>query len=368
MNTVRVETGVPYEVRIGRGAIFQTGEWLASLTPSRSVALISDDTVDALYGDAVQTSLSQAGFQAARFCFPHGETNKTLATFGRIIDFLADNHLTRADTVVALGGGVTGDMAGFAAATYLRGIQVAQIPTTLLAMVDSSVGGKTGVDIAAGKNLVGAFYQPIGVLCDPDTLRTLPPEVLADGMAEVVKYGMLCDAALFASLMEGTPPLSAMETVIERCVAIKAGVCAGDECDRGQRQMLNLGHTFGHAIERCSEYRIPHGHAVAIGMVYVARIAVALGICDGSCLTALQDTLKRNGLPVTSPFTAEALACAALGDKKRAGDTLTLVLPKAIGECTLYPVPVQRLVELAETAIAKADTDATVNLDRKGER
>ncbi len=351
MKSVHVQTDVPYEVTIGRGLLHAAGEWLAKLTPSRVAALISDETVAALYGDSVTQNLTQAGFHVHRFTFPAGEQNKTLVTYGRMLDFLAASQCTRADTVVALGGGVTGDMAGFAAATYLRGVRVVQLPTTLLAMVDSSVGGKTGIDLAAGKNLAGAFHQPSGVLCDPDTLATLPTDVLADGMAEAIKYGVLCDASLFEMLAGGMPAMDTMESIIQRCVAIKAGVCAEDECDRGQRQLLNLGHTFGHAIERCSDYQMPHGHAVAIGMVYVTRISQRLGLCPADCVARLQSALAANGLPVAAPYTAEALAQAALGDKKRAGGTLTLVLPKAIGACVLYPVQVNELQTLASIAL-----------------
>lgn len=350
MKKVHVATGNAYDVTIGRGLLDKAGEWLAALTPSRLAALVADDTVDALYGSRVAAALEGAGFAVLRFTFPHGEQNKTLATYGQILDFLAENRVTRADTVVALGGGVTGDMTGFAAATYLRGVNVAQIPTTLLAMVDSSVGGKTGVDLPAGKNLAGAFHQPIGVLCDVDALVTLPPEVYADGMAEAIKYGVLCDAPLFEALKQGSAT-EALPEIVARCVAIKAGVCAGDECERGQRQMLNLGHTFGHAIERCSGYTLPHGHAVAVGMVYAARIAAHLGLCNPTCVPQVVAALQANGLPTSAAYPAGAIAEAALGDKKRAGGTLTLVLPKAIGQCILYPVPVEDLPALAQVAI-----------------
>ncbi len=350
MRKVHVATDRAYDVIIGRGLLDTAGQWLSGLTASRLAALVADGSVDALYGDRVAASLVGAGFTVLRFTFPPGEPSKTLATYGRILDFLAENRLTRADTVVALGGGVTGDMAGFAAATYLRGVNVAQIPTTLLAMVDSSVGGKTAVDLPAGKNLVGAFHQPIGVLCDVDTLATLPSDVAADGMAEAVKYGVLCDAALYETLKAGIAA-AALEEAVERCIAIKAGVCAGDECDRGQRQMLNLGHTFGHAIERCSGYRLPHGHAVAVGMVYAARIAAHLRLCDTGCVAQVIAALRANHLPVEAPYAAADLAEAALGDKKRAGGTITLVLPKAIGQCVLYPVPVGELPTLAQVAL-----------------
>ncbi|MDD3212341.1 MAG: 3-dehydroquinate synthase, partial [Eubacteriales bacterium] len=274
---------------------------------------------------------------------------KTLATYGQLLDFLAENHLTRSDTVVALGGGVTGDMAGFAAATYLRGVNVAQIPTTFLAMVDSSVGGKTGVDLKAGKNLAGAFHQPIGVLCDADTLDSLPADVFADGAAEAIKYGVLCDEPLFETLAAGHYR-DGIEAIISRCVSIKADICAADEREHGQRQLLNLGHTFGHAIERLSGYTVPHGHAVATGMVYAARIAVRLNRCEPEAVTRLMAALRNNNLPTESEYLPEQLAEAATVDKKRAGDTLTFVLPAAIGRCELVPMPVERLPELAAFA------------------
>jgi len=353
MSTVTVNTARPYEVRIERGLLKRTGEQLSALTRSRAAALVADDTVDALYGGAVRSALADAGFQTETITFPHGEAAKTLATYGRILDFLAENRLTRADTVVALGGGVTGDLAGFAAATYLRGVNVLQIPTTLLAMVDSAVGGKTGVDLPAGKNLAGAFHQPLAVLCDPDTLDSLPQETFADGAAEAVKYGLLCDEPLFGTLETGAYRAQ-IEAVVERCVRIKAEICAADEREAGRRQLLNLGHTFGHAVELLSGYRVPHGHAVAIGMVCAARMAVSLGRCGADCLPRLTAALRKNDLPVETGYAPQALADAALVDKKRAGNTLTFVLPNAMGRCELYPVPVERLVEMARRALGEA--------------
>ncbi len=353
MKTVAVHTAKPYEVRIGDGLLTQAGEWLRLLTKARAAALIADDTVDSLYGDTVADSLSTAGLRVARLRFAHGEAAKNLNMYGDILRFLAENRLTRSDAVVALGGGVTGDLAGFAAATYLRGIAVLQIPTTLLAMVDSSVGGKTGVNLAAGKNLVGAFHQPIGVLCDTNTLATLPPEIFADGAAEAIKYGVLCDESLFATLATGDWRAQ-VENVIARCVGIKADVCATDEREAGRRQLLNLGHTFGHAIERLSDYTIPHGHAVAVGMVYATRMAAGLGLCGTDCLPRLMAALAANALPIAAKYAPAALADAALIDKKRAGDTLTFILPRSIGACEPVPVPVERLLELAALATGEA--------------
>lgn len=225
-----------------------------------------------------------------------------------------------------------------------------QIPTTLLAMVDSSVGGKTGLNLSSGKNQAGAFYQPCVVLCDPDTLWTLTPEHLADGVAECIKYGVLGDAELFELLKDGKWHAE-MLRVIETCVRAKARLVEEDERDTGCRQLLNLGHTLGHAIEKCSEYGISHGHAVAVGMVYAARLAEKMNLCNETVVPAVMEALLANHLPVTSPFTAEELCRAALSDKKRSGGSITFVLPHAVGEAGLHPVPVNDLPKLAEMAV-----------------
>ncbi len=353
MNSVRVNAGRPYGVLIGRGLLARTGETaLDALGKPCAAAMLTDDTVDALYADAVQRSLEQSGFTVCRFAMPHGETNKNLRTWETMLDFLAAERLTRTDCVIALGGGVVGDMAGFAAASYLRGVSLIQIPTTLLAMVDSSVGGKTGLNLSAGKNLAGAFYQPHMVLCDPDALNTLPADVLADGVAEAVKYGVLGDAPLFELLSSGSWS-ARTEEIITRCVSAKATLVEADERDTGSRQLLNLGHTLGHAIERCSGYAVSHGHAVAVGMVYAARLASRLGLCGGEVLTQIVAALEANRLPVSAPYAADELCAVALSDKKRAGGTLTFVLPEAIGQCALYPVAVEKLPEMVGMAVSE---------------
>jgi len=237
--------------------------------------------------------------------------------------------------VVALGGGVVGDMAGFAAATYLRGVPFAQIPTTLLAMVDSSVGGKTAVDLPAGKNLAGAFYQPGIVLCDYETLRTLPTEVYYDGCAEMIKHGVILSAELFELLKE---PISVgmgevMEDVIARNVTIKRDIVAADEKETGIRQILNFGHTIGHGIEKHSDYRVTHGKAVAIGMVIASRAASRMGLCGEDCHREIVEAVKRYQLPTETDIPAEKLIEAAFFDKKRKGQYITLILPERIGKC-----------------------------------
>ncbi len=353
MRIVEVRTGTPYQVRIERGLLDQLGsEMLALLGKTCKVALLTDETVNALYGDRAAASLQNSGFATVRYANQVGEEHKTLADWQKMLEFMAQEHLTRSDCIVALGGGIVGDMAGFAAACYLRGIRFVQVPTTLLAMVDSSVGGKTGVNLASGKNQLGAFYQPRMVLCDPDVLSTLPPETLADGVSESIKYGVLGEDEVF-NWFENADWTAHTEELIERCIKAKAAVVEADERDTGCRQLLNLGHTLGHAIEKESNYEVTHGHAVAIGMVLATKLALQLELCQPDAVDRLIRTLERNHLPTATQLTAQQLADAALSDKKRTGGTLTLVLPTRIGHCQLHPVPVDSLNELIALSLEK---------------
>ena len=351
MNTVTVTASGTYDVRIGSGVLEQLGEAAAAVFPGRSAALVSDDTVFALYGSRAVTLLEQAGFSVYTFVFPHGEASKNGQTYLQLLDFLAQHRLTRADGIVALGGGVTGDLAGFAAATYLRGIRYIQIPTTLLAMVDSSVGGKTAIDLPAGKNLCGAFYQPVLVLCDPDTLHTLPRRILLDGCAEVIKYGMLGSKDLFYRVDCG-PEEQDWTQVITDCVSMKRDVVQADEFDNGVRQCLNLGHTLGHAVEANSHYTLSHGQAVAIGMAMITRAAAAMGFCTREPVLRLQEVLGTYDLPSLPTCTAEEIFTAALGDKKRRDGRLTLVVPTDVGSYTLHTIPMADLPRWIEAGMA----------------
>ena len=283
--------------------------------------------------------MQKAGFDVTSFTFPHGEQSKNLSVYADILNALAARHLSRKGLVVALGGGVVGDMAGFAAATYLRGIRFVQIPTTLLSQVDSSVGGKTAVDLPAGKNLVGAFCQPSLVLCDPHVLSTLPDPVFYDGCAEVIKAAMLKSHAFFEDLQK-TPPREQLEHMLEFCISMKRDVVEEDEFDTGARQYLNLGHTFGHAVEAASAFSISHGCAVSIGMVMMTRAAVKKGYCKEDTLEQLIALLKQYHLPTEVPYPALSLLGIVRSDKKTMGGTVTLVVPEKIGRCTLVPVPV----------------------------
>ncbi len=346
MKTVEVRTGTPYQVRIERGLLDRLGEeMLPVLGKPCTAVILTDRTVDGLYGNRAAASLERSGFRTLRYAIEPGEAHKTLEDWHGMLTFMAQQQVTRSDCIVALGGGIPGDMAGFAAACYLRGIRFVQVPTTLLAMVDSSVGGKTGVNLENGKNQVGAFYQPKLVLCDPDVLSTLPAETLADGVSESIKYGMLGDTEVF-DWFENGDWTARTEELIQRCVQAKADVVEADERDTGCRQLLNLGHTLGHAIEKNSDYAITHGHAVAIGMVLAAKLAVRLELCGDDTVERLTATLERNQLPVTTGYTAAQLTEAALSDKKRTGGTLTLVLPETVGRCRLQPVEVAQLQSL----------------------
>lgn len=342
MTTVTVRASRPYEVTIGRGLLDTVGRQAAGQWKGRSAAVVSDSTVASLYLNRVKDSLERAGFRVHSFVFPAGEDQKNGGTYLKLLEFLAARRLTRADGLIALGGGVVGDLAGFAAATFLRGIGFLQLPTTLLAAVDSSVGGKTAIDLTNGKNLAGAFYQPQAVLCDLDTLDTLPAEVFADGCAEVIKYGMIGDPALLARL-ETVDFRADPEELVARCVAQKRDLVEQDEFDTGARQLLNLGHTLGHGVEACSGYTVSHGRAVAIGMTLVTRAAVAFGRCPAEVLPRLRRLLERYGLPDATAYSAQALYEKTLSDKKRSGDTISLVVPIAWGASQLVRIPVSEL-------------------------
>ena len=342
MTTVTVRASRPYEVTIGRGLLDTVGRQAAGQWKGRSAAVVSDSTVAPLYLNRVKDSLERAGFRVHSFVFPAGEDQKNGGTYLKLLEFLAARRLTRADGLMARGGGVVGDLAGFAAATFLRGIGFLQLPTTLLAAVDSSVGGKTAIDLTNGKNLAGAFYQPQAVLCDLDTLDTLPAEVFADGCAEVIKYGMIGDPALLARL-ETVDFRADPEELVARCVAQKRDLVEQDEFDTGARQLLNLGHTLGHGVEACSGYTVSHGRAVAIGMTLVTRAAVAFGRCPAEVLPRLRRLLERYGLPDATAYSAQALYEKTLSDKKRSGDTISLVVPIAWGASQLVRIPVSEL-------------------------
>lgn len=332
MQKVHVNASRSYDIFIGSGLLDNAGEYISAAIKARHVCVVTDDTVDKLYSGRMMKTLADNGFNAVKFVFPHGEASKCHKTLIELYDFLADNGFTRSDALIALGGGVTGDLTGFAAASYMRGIGFVQVPTTVLAQTDSSVGGKTAVDIAGGKNLVGAFYQPQLVLCDTDTLSTLTPEFFADGMAEVVKYGMIKSKELFDILTERDIHEN-LEDIITRCVSIKAQVVENDEREKGERMLLNFGHTLGHAIEKYYNYTgMSHGYAVAIGMSTFTHMAERRGMCAQGVSAKLDALLKKCHLPLTTEAPMDVLFKNSLGDKKRLSSGMNIIICPEIGE------------------------------------
>lgn len=351
MKTIKVTASKNYDVLVGRGLLQEVGEHTKKVTGAQKIALVSDSNVWPLYGERAVSSLKTSGFsQVSTFVFPAGEESKNGQTYLSLLNFLAEEKLTRSDCIVALGGGVVGDMAGFVAATYLRGVDYIQIPTTVLAAVDSSVGGKTAIDLPSGKNLAGAFYQPKLVLCDIDTLETLPEDIFRDGCAEIIKYGILYDPQLFSHLQESGLNFD-REAVISRCVELKRDVVAADEFDRGERQKLNLGHTIGHSVEANSHYTISHGKAVAIGMAIVSRAAAKSNLCASKTATDIENVLKTFSLPTSTSNSASSIYQSALSDKKRFGDSVNLIVPIEIGKCAIHCVTIAELQTFIEAGL-----------------
>ena len=342
MISIPVSASTDYNVLIERGLISRVGEETAKLTKPAKAVIVSGPNTYPLYGEAVTASLESAGFDVLHFIHQGGETAKSLETYGELLNFLCDSHISRSDILVALGGGVTGDLTGFVAATYLRGISFVQIPTTLLATVDSSVGGKTAINLNSGKNQAGCFYQPIAVFCDPDTLKTLPDADYRCGCAEIVKYGVLAGGELFDTVSSGGIKQSE-EAVIASCVKMKSDIVNEDEFDRGTRMLLNLGHSIGHAVEKCSGYAVRHGDAVAVGMAMIARAAADKGFCSTDCRDKIIDTLRKYGLPTETSFKAEELFEASKADKKISGGKMHLIVPEKIGSCRIESIDIDAL-------------------------
>ena len=317
MTTIHVTASRDYDVLVQPGLLDDAGAQIARvLGTGRTAAIVAGETVAGLYAGRLAASLTRAGFRAVTFTYPGGEHCKTLATYAALLDFLAAHRLSRSDLIVALGGGVTGDLAGFAAATYQRGIPFVQVPTTLLAAVDSSVGGKTAVNLASGKNQVGCFYQPSLVLCDPDTLRTLPPRQISAGLAESVKMALTSDADLLDRIERSADLTAGLPEIIARSLTIKKNVVEQDPHEHGLRRVLNFGHTVGHAIESSAGGRLLHGECVALGM---------LPMCAPALRPRLIRVLRKCGLPTEIETTREALLPYLRHDKKGQGAAVTAV-------------------------------------------
>ena len=351
MKTIDVPASRPYQVSIGAGALSLLGGTIRELCPkARLAVVVSDDAVFPLHGEKALSSLRDAGLEADSIVVPRGEATKTAGTLVSLLERLTGIGFTRSDVLVALGGGMIGDLTGFAAAVYMRGVDYIQCPTTLLAAVDSSVGGKTAVDLPAGKNLMGAFWQPRSVLCDTAALATLPDDVFADGCAEIVKTSVLFDPALFEALSRDGRRFDRAD-VIARCVAHKRDVVAEDEFDTGRRALLNLGHTLGHAVEACSDYALSHGKAVAIGTAVVCRAAARAGYAGADLPAAVDELLRKIGLPSKTERSIDELLPVMLSDKKRSGGTVNVVVPEKIGQCSLRPMTSDELRDFMEAGL-----------------
>jgi len=341
-----------YEVTIANRSLSTVGKRAKSLVKGTKAFIVTDENVAKIYLKKVKESLESAGFNVESHVTAPGEESKNQASLFVLYDRFHDFGITRSDLIVALGGGVVGDLTGFAAATYLRGIPLIQLPTTLLAQVDSSIGGKTAIDLPYGKNLVGSFYHPLAVIMDPSVLATLPRTVMNEGMAEVIKYGCIRDRDLFEQIESNRMDL---EWVLERCIHIKTTVVAKDERDTGERMLLNFGHTVGHAIEKVTAYRdFSHGQAVAIGMAAACRMGERLGVTKAGTAEKVKACLEKFGLPTECTLPAEEILTAIRSDKKTFSDTVYFVLLKEIGEGVLYPMNAATLNQVLREVLEHA--------------
>ena len=352
MKTLTVDLpGRAYDILIERGLLDRAEEHIKAVCPrTKRLFVVTDSNVGPLYGGRLERGLREAGFQVSLSTIPAGESSKRACVLSALWEQMMDARLTRTDAVVALGGGVVGDLAGFAAATILRGVDFIQIPTTLLAQVDSSVGGKVAIDLDHGKNLAGAFWQPKLVLMDPDTLDTLPDSTFADGMAEVVKYGCIWDADFF-DFLAARPTRAALTAdighILYTCCDIKRQVVNADERDTGLRMILNFGHTLGHAYELAGNYETwTHGQAVAAGMVTAAELGETLGLTEAGCADKIRAILTPLGLPTHIPCSLAHMEKAVGIDKKSAGDSVTVILLEKIGTVMPRKMPKEELLEL----------------------
>lgn len=352
MREIRINVPDAYNVYIGKGLAESSADILKKSGVNGKIIIVCDSNVAPIYLEKYESILQSGGYETASFIFPAGEKSKNINTLSDILEAFAKNGIARNDTAIALGGGVTGDITGFAAGVYMRGISYVQIPTTLLSSVDSSVGGKTAVDLDNGKNLAGLFIQPKAVICDTDTLNTLSDEYYADGMAEVIKTAILGDVELFEEL-ENNPPRTIDEYIISRCVEYKGKVVTEDEFEMGIRKLLNLGHTPAHSIEKLSGYSIPHGHAVAMGLGIMTRSARAEKLIDESTEKRILKLLEKYSLPTDSPYCAKELADAAFFDKKRQGNSISIIKIKAIGECFIEKTAIAELKKIFERGMDK---------------
>lgn len=351
MKTLRVNLGTrSYDIYIGKNILQNTGDIVASSFHGKKIGIVTDENVNYFYGDMVCGSLTTAGFEVHRIVLPAGEKTKSIDNLTVIYNELLGFEISRTDRIIALGGGVIGDLTGFAASTLLRGIPYIQIPTSLLAQVDSSIGGKVAVDLPAGKNLVGSFYQPDMVIIDPDCVKTLPHKFLCDGTAEIIKHGCIKDISLFERLISfknENEYLDNIGDIIFTNCSIKSAIIENDETDIGERMLLNFGHTFGHALESYFGYEAyTHGEAVAIGMCVITKAAERLGLTQTGCYDAVRAVVLKYGLPCEVNIeNIDEIVHKMLVDKKSSGENISLILLKCIGESYIHKIAKSKLSE-----------------------
>jgi len=351
MKKVIVRSSKKYPIIIGKELLDNMTEYILPILKGNTIYIITDDIVDRLYVSRLTKSLQANNLIVHKYVFPNGEKSKNADNYINILNDMAQKGISRSDTLIAFGGGVPGDLGGFVAATYLRGIKLIQIPTTLLSAVDSSVGGKTAIDLDSGKNLAGVFYQPDLVVCDLSLLNTLSDEILKDGCAEVVKYGVLMGDPLFSQLKK--PIMKNIENIVHQCVKYKRDIVQKDENDQNLRQLLNLGHTIGHAIELLSGYKITHGQAVAKGIFVISRISCNLSLCTKQTVTEIDDVLTRYGFDLNPMYSPSDLASAITMDKKRSNDSINLILIEDIGKCIIRKTMMNELEDMIKKALIK---------------
>ena len=359
MQKLTMHTSRSYDILMEDGLLASAADCICEVLPpatcggtaERKCCVVCDRTVYELYGKGgkpLQDGLMNAGYEVGYYAFPDGEDSKTLGTVEDLCDFLAENRFTREDFLIALGGGVCGDVAGFAASVYMRGVPYVQIPTTLLAMADSSIGGKTGVNTAAGKNMIGTFWQSHLVLMDPKVLETLPEDELLNGLAEIIKAGFIGDGAIFDAISED------LKDAVFRAIRVKQEIVEADERESGRRRLLNFGHTIGHALEKCSDYSIPHGRAVMNGMYLTALAAEDLGWHSEPVSGLIRNVMEAFAYPIYKDYSAAQLAEVAAGDKKRVSDNIVIVYPDRPGSCAMKELPVSELEDFIARGLANA--------------
>lgn len=349
MKTIHLNVSKPYDVLLESGLINKTSKLIEPFCSNRNIAIITDDIVDKLYGESLLKQLKEAEYTVVKYVFPNGEPSKNINTLSNILEFLAENNFKRNDYLIALGGGVPGDITGLASAIYMRGIGFIQIPTTLLAMVDASVGGKTAIDLKAGKNLAGAFWQPSLVICDTNIIKNLPENIFKEGMGEVLKYDVIDNLGLFESVLNDKVKDN-LDSIIYDCIKSKQLIVEQDEYEtKGVRKLLNVGHTFAHGLEKLSDYKISHGFAVATGLVWEAGIAHKLGMCSLELFNRIKQAVNKWDLLVQFKYNYIELVGAMKKDKKNDDTLISFMFPVELGNCVEKKLKAEEIISILES-------------------